>query len=259
MTSARPLRCAKVRPARARVLLLGLIIVALVCTALGTWQVQRRAWKHALVARVTQRVQAAPVPAPPRLPNGLPAPSVSADEYRHVSVHGRFLPEHSTLVQAVTVYGGGYWLMTPLSRDDGSTVLINRGFVLQAPAAPAPAELITVTGLLRLSEPKGGFLRRNDPADARWYSRDVEAIAAAQRLGAVAPYFIDAEAAPAAGYPASARRGAAPIAGLTVVQFPDNHLVYALTWYALALMAAGAVIRLCRTCADREARPSPPG
>jgi surfeit locus 1 family protein len=54
----------------------------------------------------------------------------------------------------------------------------------------------------------------------------------------VAPYFIDAEAAPG--------NAAAPVGGLTVVSFHDNHLVYALTWYALAAMTAGAALRLLR-------------
>ena len=44
-----------------------------------------------------------------------------------------------------------------------------------------------------MTEPGGGFLRRNDPAAGRWHSRDVRAIAAARGLDEVAPYFIDAE------------------------------------------------------------------
>jgi surfeit locus 1 family protein len=86
-----------------------------------------------------------------------------------------------------------------------------------------------VTGLLRMSEPGGGFLRPNEVGRDRWYSRDVAAIRL-PRAGAVAPYFIDAERAPGAvGLPA---------AGLTVLTFPNNHLVYALTWGVLAVMAA---------------------
>src|SRR5262249_22311878 len=92
-----------------------------------------------------------------------------------------------------------------------------------------------VSGLLRPSEPGGGFLRSNDPAAGRWYSRDVAAIAAQQGLaGAVAPYFIDAQAEPGAG-------AQWPRAGLTVVRFRNDHLVYALTWFALAAIMAAAL------------------
>ena len=84
-----------------------------------------------------------------------------------------------------------------------------------------------VSGLLRLTEPGGGFLRSNDPAARRWYSRDVAAIAAAARLAPpVAPYFIDADATP--------NPGGLPLGGLTVVRFRNAHLSYALTWFALA-------------------------
>jgi len=56
----------------------------------------------------------------------------------------------------------------------------------------------TVAGLLRMTEPRGAFLRHNDAAANHWYSRDVQAIAAARGLALthVAPYFIDADAAP---------------------------------------------------------------
>jgi cytochrome oxidase assembly protein ShyY1 len=96
-----------------------------------------------------------------------------------------------------------------------------------------------VVGLLRISEPGGGFLRKNDPAADRWYSRDVQAIAASRKLSNVAPYFIDAEAAPRPASEAGKRPTDYPIAGLTVIAFHNSHLVYALTWYALALMVAG--------------------
>ena len=85
----------------------------------------------------------------------------------------------------MTELGGGYWVMTPLVRDDGTTVLVNRGFVpadKRDPASWRSAEpaAVTVTGLLRMTEPGGAFLRSNDPAADRWYSRDVAAIAASR-------------------------------------------------------------------------------
>src|SRR5690606_28857381 len=116
--------------------------------------------------------------------------------------------------------------------------LINRGFVPPNHRDPATRrqgqieDVTTVTGLLRLSESGGAYLRTNEPATDRWYSRDVAAIAAARGLTDVAPYFIDADAS-------EAQPGDAPVGGLTVIKFSNNHLQYALTWFALAVMVAG--------------------
>ena len=88
------------------------------------------------------------------------------------------------------------------------------------------------------SEPKGGFLRSNDPAGGRWYSRDVPAIAAARRVGQAAPFFIDADATP--------NPGGWPVGGLTVLRFNNNHLVYALTWFGLAGISLAALFLLLR-------------
>ncbi|TCS39438.1 surfeit locus 1 family protein [Paucimonas lemoignei] len=225
--------------------------------ALGTWQVHRLQWKRALIERVEQRVHAAPVAAPG--PDRWPHITAESDEYRHVRVEGNFLPQLSTLVQATTVRGSGYWLMTPLRDGSGRLVLINRGFVSQQAAghirerqqstganstepgkAPAESAPIVVTGLLRISEPGGGFLRENDPAQDKWYSRDVQAIAAARGLTGVAPYFIDADAASPEQVQSAASSSDEPVGGLTVISFHNNHLIYALTWYGLALMVAAA-------------------
>lgn len=209
--------------------------------ALGTWQVQRLHWKLDLIERVNQRVHAPAVAAPG--PERWSQITAASDEYRHVRVTGSFLHEHTVKVQAVTELGSGYWLLTPLRRTDSSVVLINRGFVPPGVAdtarnmGGAESDPVTVTGLLRMSEPDGAFLRSNDAANDRWYSRDVQAIAASRGLSQVAPYFIDADAATAGTADTESRY---PVGGLTVISFHNSHLVYAITWYALALMVAGA-------------------
>jgi surfeit locus 1 family protein len=208
-----------------------------VLVGLGVWQIERRAWKLDLIQRVDDRIHAAPVPAPG--PAAWAAVDKSHDEYRHVSVTGHFGAGANVMVQAVTELGGGFWVMTPLRADDGFTVLINRGFISSEQRAAetggpaAPAGDLTVTGLLRITEPKGGFLRDNDPGAQRWYSRDVAAIAATLQMAQAAPYFIDADA----GMDGPGQ----PRGGLTVVSFPNNHLIYIITWFALALMLAGGV------------------
>lgn len=219
------------------------LAVFLLLVALGVWQVQRLGWKRALIAQTERRLAAAPVPAP-----GPAAwPRVTRDDvYTRVTVTGRYRVGADTFTQAVTEFGGGFWVMTPLVTDR-FTVLVNRGFVPpdRRNAVAAPAGPVTVTGLLRITEPKGGFLRSNDPAAGRWYSRDIAAIAAARGLGRVAPYFIDAARAP--GAPADTL----PRAGLTVVSFPNNHLVYALTWFGMAALLAFMAIRAVRSRSQR--------
>lgn len=215
---------------------LGLAALALPIVAgllwLGIWQVHRLSWKRALIAQVEHKLASAPVDAPG--PDRWPTVS-NDDSYTRLIVRGRYLPTPPTFVQAATTLGPGYWVLSPLRSDRGFTLLINRGFVPQDAKSrplPNPAGPVEVTGLLRLDEPRGGFLRANDPAADRWYSRDVNAIAAKRRIGPVAPYFIDADARTSPGWP----RG-----GLTVIRFPNNHLQYALTWFAMAALLAGAV------------------
>lgn len=224
-------------PRARRMLTAFLLFLAVIFLALGTWQVQRLFWKLDLIERVDARIHAEPVPTPPRAEWN--TVSAERDEYRRVSVTGLFRHDKTVLVQAVTERGAGFWVLTPLILADDTAVLINRGFVpadRRDPAARVASELaagpVGIIGLLRISEPGGAFLRSNDPANDRWFSRDVAAIAAAKGLADVAPYFIDADATP--------NPGGLPVGGLTVVTFRNTHLVYALTWYALAAMSAVA-------------------
>ncbi|MBU8873936.1 SURF1 family protein [Reyranella sp. MMS21-HV4-11] len=204
--------------------------------ALGVWQLERRAWKLELIDRVERRIHAEPAPVPG--PEAWPSVDAAGYAYHRVRLSGRYLHDSETLVQAVTELGAGYWVLTPMVTLQGTTVLVNRGFVAGdrrdpgGSAAGNPAQETQVTGLLRITEPGGGFLRRNDPAAGRWYSRDVTAIAAARGLADVAPYFVDADA--------SSDAPGGPRGGLTVVAFTNHHLIYALTWFVLAIMAGGA-------------------
>ena len=209
-----------------------------VLMGLGTWQIHRLAWKRALIERVEARIHEAPA-APPATQHWS---RVSAQdyEYRRVILRGHYRNDRETLVQAVTALGAGFWVLTPFRTHDGYDVLVNRGFVPPAhrwPATRAKGQIegeTTVIGLLRMSEPLGGFLHSNVSAHDRWYSRDVPAIASARGLVHCAPYFVDAEATE----PVIAL---APQGGMTAVSFPNNHLQYALTWFALAsMLPAGA-------------------
>ncbi|MBV7534847.1 SURF1 family protein [Duganella sp. sic0402] len=225
--------------------------------ALGTWQVFRLQWKLALIERVDQRVHGAPAAAPSI--GQWPQLNAEADDYRPVQLSGVLLEGATTQVLASLERGIGYWAVTPLCTPDGGIVMINRGFIPAGvsgwkpqPAPPAAAAdacrsaqgpAVSVTGLLRMSEIPGR-LRKNEPGRNYWYTRDVQALAQARGLPAVAPYFIDADAPSALA--AGPVEGEQPKGGLTVISFVNNHLVYAITWYALALMVAAATVWVIR-------------
>ena len=210
--------------------------------ALGIWQIERRAWKLNLIEQVAARAHAAPTPPPgPASWGTITAPS---DAYRRIRLDGTLDNTRETLVRAATALGSGYWVVTPLRTAQGFTVLVNRGYVSpeQRAAHAKPAGPVTITGYLRITEPGGGFLRSNDPATGKWYSRDVAAIAAARGLTNVAPYFVDADKSGTA----------APVGGQTIIAFPNNHLVYMLTWFALAAMTIVAFVVFVRQDARKR-------
>ena len=219
------------RGGKRRLLLILCLFSFLLFSALGVWQVERRAWKLDLIERVEARIHAKPVAAPLRIADS------RADEYRRVQATGTFLHDRETLVDALTARGSGSWVITPLLTANG-IILVNRGFVPPEAQPTRGARRVTVTGLLRLSEPEGRFLRPNHPAEGRFYSRDVAAIAKARGLSDVAPYFIDADATP--------NPGGYPVGGLTIVTFRNMHLTYALTWFALAGLSLFGLVLLLR-------------
>jgi surfeit locus 1 family protein len=224
-------------------LLFGILTVAAICLllALGVWQVKRLAWKTDLIVRVNARVGAPAVAAPG--PGDWSHVNKADDEYRHVTLHGRLMNDAEAQVYTVSDYGAGYWVMTPLKRDDGAIVYVNRGFVPTDKRVPATRKAaqtqreVSITGLLRMPESKGWLLQQaNDPAHDAWYRRDIAAMAQSRHIGTVAPYFVDADATP--------NPGGWPKGGLTVVKFPNSHLMYAMTWFSMAAMLAGVSVWL---------------
>lgn len=229
-----------------KIILAGLVCalgVAILC-GLGTWQLKRLAWKEGLIAMVTTRIEEPALPLPTEA--DWPAIDFDADEYRKVTLTGTFDHAHEVAVftsledDRFAVSGPGYWVLTPLDLADGSTVIVNRGFVPHGKRDPESRSEgriegeATVTGLIRMPEPGNLFTPDPDPARGDWYVRDPAQIAEAFGLQRVAPFFVDADAAP--------NPGGLPLGGTTRIQFSNSHLGYAITWYGLAAALAGVYI-----------------
>lgn len=211
--------------------------------ALGIWQVERRVWKLDLIAKVEARIHQPFAPAPDK--NKWANVTKNNDEYLPVILEGRFLNDKQILITTVADEGAGYWLMVPFQSNDGALTFVNRGFVPMDHFARNSRKngeinnITAVNGLLRMGEGQGYFMRNNNPQENRWFARNIPAMA--QKLGLnqdnIAPYFIDADKTP--------NIGGIPIGGRTVVNFNNNHLSYAITWFSLAagmILAAGFII-----------------
>ncbi|MCW5692786.1 MAG: SURF1 family protein [Pseudolabrys sp.] len=203
---------------------------------LGTWQLQRKAWKENLIATVTGRITQVPQPLLPR--ERWLALNPAEGEYTHVKFTATFLADEAYVYTAGSslrpdVNSQGFWVFAPARLADGGVVLVNRGFVPtdrkdQATRAPGmtsgPVEIV---GYLRWPEEHGLFAPADDTKANLYFTRDPDAMAAAHRWQLDAPFYIDQEA--------PVPPGGLPKPGKIEVQLPNNHWQYALTWYGLAL------------------------
>jgi len=214
-----------------------LVLMALiVLVGLGTWQLERKAWKEGLIAALTERLALAPVPLPPRAEwSGL---TPARDEFRRVAFEATLLNDKEALVYTAgsalrpDVTGPGYFVFTPARLPDGSQVMVDRGFVPEGRKGPESRPQGQVSGELRLvgylrwPEEPGLFTPAPDPARNLWFGRDPVTMAKAKDLGPIAPFYVDLEA--------PIPPGNLPKPGPLTVNLRNAHLHYALTWYGLA-------------------------
>ncbi len=220
---------------------LAALVALAILIGLGTWQLQRRAWKEDLIRQIAARAHGEPGAIVPE--EQWAGWRADQDEFRKVRVTGTFL--HALEAPVYGLAAGerqgapiqGYYLITPLRLATGAIVMVNRGFIptdLRDPARrpeSLPADEVTITGLVRAPEARTSFTPDDDPAQNRWFARDPQAIAAARNLDRVAPFLIDADASP--------NPGGWPRGGQTPLTLPNNHLQYAVTWYGIALTLIG--------------------
>lgn len=222
------------------VLVVGLAALAILF-GLGTWQVERLAWKEALIATIAQRIASAPRPLADI--ERLYAETGDVD-YWPVSLQGTFRHDHESHFLATWNGASGYYVYTPLDLPDGRSILVNRGFVpfdrkeaSTRPEGQVEGE-VEITGLARnpLAEKPSWIVPDNDLAKNVFYWKDLQAMAGTSGVGQLDNYlrfFVDADDTP--------NPGGLPVGGVTMISLPNSHLEYALTWYSLAAVLVGVL------------------
>jgi surfeit locus 1 family protein len=246
-------------PAQKRRSWLGLLIPAVLAfaalIALGTWQIERKASKEGLIAALTARLAAPPVALPP--PATWSTLDQASNEYRRVTFSAEFDNAKDALVYAAPsafrpdASGPGFWVFTPARLADGSLVVVNRGFVpkdLWNSTTRPDGQFsgsVEITGVMRFADTRRWFTPKDDPIHNLWFLRDPATIAAAKNWAHVSPFYVEQESpVPPGGWPQP---------GKLVVNLPNNHLGYAVTWYGLALVLL-VVFALWARSASRGAR-----
>ncbi|QYX57569.1 SURF1 family protein [Roseovarius sp. SCSIO 43702] len=188
---------------------------------LGFWQVERLGEKEAAIARIEARIAEPPVPLPD-------TPDPDADKYLPVTVTGDFTGEDLRVLVSLKQVGAGYRVISVMETEAGR-ILVDRGFVEVATAAtPRPAEGVTITGNLHWPDEVDGYTPEPDTEKNLWFARDVSRMA--RHLDARPVLVVAAQTTEEAPVATPLRVDTAHI--------PNDHLEYAITWFALAAIWA---------------------
>lgn len=218
--------------------------VFLVLVALGSWQLQRLGWKQGQIEERQSRAAGEAV----ELSAALAEPGDR--NFHPVWLSGRFLHEKEMFLAARSFDRRvGYQVVTPFVLESGGTVLVNRGWIphdKQDAALRADGQLagvVRLNGLIRTQQPQATFQPDNRLDEGVWYWVDIDAMGTAAGLE-VLPVVVEADATP--------NPGGLPVGGQTRLEMPNDHLQYALTWYALALILAVIFVVFHRRKAGAE-------
>ncbi len=199
--------------------------------ALGTWQIDRLGQKNDLLKKI-QRVSE----------DITDLKDVNIDDsnlddwlYRKIKIHGDFISHENIFVfthlsDPRGKFGGaGYWVLNPFKSDEGNIIIINRGFIPQnifdqfSSSTNKYKENI-VTGYVRKFEKENIFTPDKNMEDKILYLFEKNDIRKMFRIKKIEPYFIDQVD----------EYNVLPQSNETQLNFPNNHLSYAITWYGLA-------------------------
>jgi cytochrome oxidase assembly protein ShyY1 len=207
------------------------IVFAIACCALGTWQLNRRAEALAEVARIDANYDAEAIPVAEALPD--PAGFDIDQRWRVVSLSGEYLAEEEVVVRNRPFEGSsGFEVVTPFRLDDGTVFMVNRGWIAQdsdgrpSEYAAPPAGRVDVEARLKAGE---GRIAGRTSTGNELATIDLDELS--DRVGG--PTYTGA-------YGLLVQRGddadEPPLAAMRPARDEGPHLSYALQWFVFALL-----------------------
>ncbi|KAJ7070839.1 SURF1 family-domain-containing protein [Mycena amicta] len=213
---------------------------------LGTWQLQRLQWKVALIDELEEKLQLQAISLPKRINLAVLPEFV----FRKVYLRGRWDHAHSMLVGPRTRDGvHGANILTPLMREDGTTILVDRGFIskdFNLSTVQQENGVVELLGTLRTSETRNTFTPDNHPERGEWYWKDIEAMAryAGGADANVQPVLVDQIFEGHEGEAFARITKGIPVGRPARVDLRNSHLSYVITWYSLSVFTAIMFVRV---------------
>ncbi|KAJ2158026.1 surf-like protein [Coemansia sp. RSA 552] len=217
---------------------MGLFSIPLIAFGLGTWQAYRLKWKMALLDDVNDRMHRRPIPLPLRVTED----EIDRNEYRRVIVHGAFDHSAEMLVGPRSYEGEpGFLVVTPLVREDGSRILVNRGWIRRELKDPQtrpdsqPTGPVTLVAFVRRAPQGNSFMPKSDPQLNEWFSLDIPLMASHTDSQQV---LLDAIQPDSVTSVINDSRLGIPLGSPMQVDIRNNHLQYLITWYTLGVLTS---------------------
>ena len=218
-----------------------LFVLVLIVTMinLGFWQLRRLDQRQSYNRHYTERTEAAPVPVSELVQPSMSEAEIDAAEYRRVELAGRYLPGQEVLIRSRSQNDApGSWVVTPLRMTDGTTILVNRGWIgnegrfEDVPAEMrAPSGEVGVVGLVRKTEQRGSFGPKDPPTGTLTNLARVDIGRVQKQVPEeLAPVYVQLQSQD----PADGTRPA-PVDPPTLDEGP--HFSYAVQWFIFATVA----------------------
>lgn len=196
---------------------------------------QRREWKLGLIKQIEERSKASPISLDDAIARWKKTKDIN---YTRVTVSGSF--DHTKESHLFTVEEGasGWRVFTPMKEESGQVIFVDRGFVPARLKAPEQRKdsltggTVEIIGLARQPAKAGMFTPQNAPSKNEFFWRSLDEMAATaygKSPEDLVPFFLEAEQP-------TPQTGEWPKPNIPRLTIPNNHLQYALTWYALAIV-----------------------